>query len=229
MFLIPMDAPGRRDPADPADERSVVVQRGLPVRCAGRRRHAGRADRRRAGRSPTRRSASSAPPAARRSAARAARFEDLLRLAHRLGKSGDPVVRQQLADVYVRTQLRTATTDRVARAAAAGAPPGPAASIGKLVASAEPDAHRRGRQLAARSADRGRHRRAGRASRGPSMSSARPATGSRAALTRSSATSSASVCSACPGSRASTRACRTRSCRAAPSVACLKSSYGLLS
>ncbi len=63
-------------------------------------------------------------------------FEDLLRLAARLGKSGDPVVRQQLADVYVRTQLRAATTERVARAAAAGAPPGPAASIGKLVASA---------------------------------------------------------------------------------------------
>ena len=63
-------------------------------------------------------------------------FEDLLRLATRLGKSGDAVVRQQLADVYVRTQLRAATTERVARAAAAGAPPGPAASIGKLVASA---------------------------------------------------------------------------------------------
>ena len=63
-------------------------------------------------------------------------FEDLLRLATRLGKSGDPVVRQQLADVYVRTQLRAATTERVARAAAAGAAPGPAASIGKLVASA---------------------------------------------------------------------------------------------
>jgi alkylation response protein AidB-like acyl-CoA dehydrogenase len=63
-------------------------------------------------------------------------FEDLLGLAIRLGKSGDPVVRQQLADVYVRTQLRAATTERVARAAAAGTPPGPAASIGKLVASA---------------------------------------------------------------------------------------------
>ena len=63
-------------------------------------------------------------------------FEDLLRLATRLGKAGDPVVRQQLADIYVRTQLRAATTARVARAAAAGDPPGPAASIGKLVASA---------------------------------------------------------------------------------------------
>ncbi|HEU5267583.1 MAG TPA: acyl-CoA dehydrogenase family protein [Jatrophihabitans sp.] len=62
-------------------------------------------------------------------------FEDLLGLARRLGKTHDPLVRQQLADVYVRTQLRTATTDRVARATAAGAPPGPAASIGKIVAS----------------------------------------------------------------------------------------------
>jgi alkylation response protein AidB-like acyl-CoA dehydrogenase len=60
-------------------------------------------------------------------------FEDLLRLATRLGKSGDPVVRQQLADVYVRTQLRAATTERVARAAAAGTSPGPAASIGKRI------------------------------------------------------------------------------------------------
>jgi alkylation response protein AidB-like acyl-CoA dehydrogenase len=47
----------------------------------------------------------------------------------------DPVIRQRLADVYIRTTLRTATTDRVARAVAVGAPPGPAASIGKLVAS----------------------------------------------------------------------------------------------
>ena len=61
--------------------------------------------------------------------------DDLLRLASRLGKSGDPVVRQRLADVYVRTRLRAATTERVARAAAAGVSPGPAASIGKLVAS----------------------------------------------------------------------------------------------
>lgn len=62
-------------------------------------------------------------------------FDDLLALARRLGKASDPVVRQQLAGVYIRTQLRTATTDRVARAAAAGTSPGPAASIGKLVAS----------------------------------------------------------------------------------------------
>src|SRR5579862_3411836 len=63
-------------------------------------------------------------------------FEDLLRLAIRLGKIGRASCRERLADVYVRTQLRAATTERVARAAAAGVAPGPAASIGKLVASA---------------------------------------------------------------------------------------------
>jgi alkylation response protein AidB-like acyl-CoA dehydrogenase len=62
-------------------------------------------------------------------------FEDLLALARRLGRVREPVVRQQLADVYIRTRLRAATTERVARASAAGVAPGPAASIGKLVAS----------------------------------------------------------------------------------------------
>src|ERR1700730_14153731 len=41
-------------------------------------------------------------------------FEDLLRLATSLGKSGDPLVRQQFADVYVRTEVRGAQTDAVA-------------------------------------------------------------------------------------------------------------------
>ncbi|WP_322747073.1 MULTISPECIES: acyl-CoA dehydrogenase family protein [unclassified Frankia] len=62
-------------------------------------------------------------------------FDDVLELARRLGRAGDPVVRQQLADLYIRTVLRAATAGRVARAAAAGASPGPAASVGKLVAS----------------------------------------------------------------------------------------------
>ncbi len=62
-------------------------------------------------------------------------IDDLIALAQRLGKSGDPVVRQRLADAYIRAQLRTATTERVARATAAGVAPGPAASIGKVVAS----------------------------------------------------------------------------------------------
>lgn len=60
---------------------------------------------------------------------------ELVDLAHSLGVSDDPLVRQDLADVYIRSELRAATADRVARAAAAGISPGPAASVGKLMAS----------------------------------------------------------------------------------------------
>lgn len=62
-------------------------------------------------------------------------FDDLLALARDRGLAGDPLVRQQLADVYVRSVLKAWTSQRVARAAAAGVSPGPAGSVGKLVAS----------------------------------------------------------------------------------------------
>ncbi len=62
-------------------------------------------------------------------------FPDLLDLARGSGANTDPVVRQQLADVYVRTVLRAATAQRVARAAVAGVSPGPAGSVGKLIAA----------------------------------------------------------------------------------------------
>jgi len=62
-------------------------------------------------------------------------FDDVLALARAQGVSGDPVVRQQLADLYVRRVLKAWTAQRVARAAAAGVSPGPAGSVGKLVAS----------------------------------------------------------------------------------------------
>ena len=62
-------------------------------------------------------------------------FADVLGLARSLGRTTDPVVRQSLADLYIRSVLKAATTERVARAAAAGASPGPGASIGKLLAS----------------------------------------------------------------------------------------------
>jgi len=62
-------------------------------------------------------------------------FPDVLALARSLDRTGDPLVRQQLADLYVRTALRTATVDRVARASAAGDKPGPEASLTKLMAS----------------------------------------------------------------------------------------------
>jgi len=60
---------------------------------------------------------------------------DLIALAQELGVSQDPVTRQTLADVYVRTRLHAAMVARVARATAAGENPGPAGSLGKLVAS----------------------------------------------------------------------------------------------
>ncbi|MBB5164009.1 acyl-CoA dehydrogenase family protein [Mycobacterium sp. AZCC_0083] len=62
-------------------------------------------------------------------------FEDLLAVARRRGRLSDPVVRQNLIDVYVLAELRTATSQRVTQAAAAGESPGPAGSVGKLVAS----------------------------------------------------------------------------------------------
>lgn len=62
-------------------------------------------------------------------------FTDVLALARSLGRTGDPLVRQSLADLYIRAALRAATVDRVARASAAGGRPGPEASLTKLMAS----------------------------------------------------------------------------------------------
>jgi alkylation response protein AidB-like acyl-CoA dehydrogenase len=63
-------------------------------------------------------------------------FEDVLDLARSLDRTGDPVTRQRLADLYIRTTLHSATNARVARAGAAGQKPGPAGSLSKLTASA---------------------------------------------------------------------------------------------
>jgi len=60
-------------------------------------------------------------------------WEQLLGLARWLGRTGDPVIRQQLASVYVHQQVRRMNAARVAAATAAGQPPGPEGSIGKLL------------------------------------------------------------------------------------------------
>jgi alkylation response protein AidB-like acyl-CoA dehydrogenase len=60
-------------------------------------------------------------------------WERLLGLARRLGRTGDPVVRQQLASVYIHQQVRQMNAARIAAATAAGQPPGPEGSIGKLL------------------------------------------------------------------------------------------------
>lgn len=62
-------------------------------------------------------------------------FPDVLALARSLGRTSDPLVRQRLADLYIRTALRAATVERVARTSAAGGRPGPEASLTKLMAS----------------------------------------------------------------------------------------------
>ncbi|GAA2767097.1 acyl-CoA dehydrogenase family protein [Streptomyces paradoxus] len=62
-------------------------------------------------------------------------FPDVVALARSLGRTSDPLVRQRLADLYVRAALRAATVDRVARTSAAGGRPGPEASLTKLMAS----------------------------------------------------------------------------------------------
>ncbi|MFI7301308.1 acyl-CoA dehydrogenase family protein [Streptomyces sp. NPDC050121] len=62
-------------------------------------------------------------------------FADVLALARSLGRTEDALVRQRLADLYVRAALRAATVDRVARTSAAGGRPGPEASLTKLMAS----------------------------------------------------------------------------------------------
>ncbi|MFD9389998.1 acyl-CoA dehydrogenase family protein [Streptomyces sp. NPDC060000] len=62
-------------------------------------------------------------------------FDDVLALARSLHRTGDPLVRQHLADLYVRGALRAATVERAARASAAGGRPGPEASLTKLMAS----------------------------------------------------------------------------------------------
>ena len=62
-------------------------------------------------------------------------FADVLDLARSLDRTKDPVLRQRLADLYIRTTLHAATNARVARAAAAGQKAGSAGSLSKLIAS----------------------------------------------------------------------------------------------
>jgi alkylation response protein AidB-like acyl-CoA dehydrogenase len=58
---------------------------------------------------------------------------DLIDLAHRHGRDRDPVVRQQLADLYVRTRIQKFLSMRTLTAASQGRMPGPEGSIGKLL------------------------------------------------------------------------------------------------
>ena len=57
----------------------------------------------------------------------------LLGLARWLDATGDPLIRQKLASVYIRMRLRAMNAERAASSAALGQPPGPEGSIGKLM------------------------------------------------------------------------------------------------
>ena len=146
--------------------------------------------------------ASGAAPAAAAAARPSGSSTACSTLARHLGKTDDPVVRQRLADVYIR--LRRV---RRSRPAGQGRVPGRAGARARGLdrqAARDAAAHERSAELGiALLGPRlvGRHAASGARSRGPSTSTARPATASPAAPTRSSATSSASASSACPGSR----------------------------
>jgi acyl-CoA dehydrogenase len=62
-----------------------------------------------------------------------ARFWRIKALARQVGKSGEPVARSRLADLFVRAKLLEWNTARVRSAVSAGMEPGPVGSVNKLV------------------------------------------------------------------------------------------------
>ena len=62
-------------------------------------------------------------------------WRDVADLAQRFGRSGDPVLRQEIARLHTREQIQRWLVYRVRTAAANGVPPGPEASVLKLVNS----------------------------------------------------------------------------------------------
>jgi alkylation response protein AidB-like acyl-CoA dehydrogenase len=62
-------------------------------------------------------------------------WRDIVEVAQRLGRSGDPVLRQELAKVATREMIQRWLVYRVRTAVAKGVPPGPEAAVLKLVNS----------------------------------------------------------------------------------------------
>jgi alkylation response protein AidB-like acyl-CoA dehydrogenase len=59
-------------------------------------------------------------------------YRDVVALAGALGRTGDPLIRQRLAQLYIGHHATSYTARRLAAAARAGASPGPESSIMKL-------------------------------------------------------------------------------------------------
>ena len=62
--------------------------------------------------------------------------DQLVQLARESGRLGDPLIRQRLADMYIRDEILRFLGYRVRTAAASGRPPGPESSVMKLAVSA---------------------------------------------------------------------------------------------
>jgi alkylation response protein AidB-like acyl-CoA dehydrogenase len=62
-------------------------------------------------------------------------WQDVADLARRVGRSGDPVLRQEIARLHTRQEIQRWLVYRVRTAVARGVPPGPEASVLKLVNS----------------------------------------------------------------------------------------------
>jgi alkylation response protein AidB-like acyl-CoA dehydrogenase len=63
------------------------------------------------------------------------RADALIAAARVIGRSGDPVVRQRLADLYIRETLLSLGAERARAQVKAGREPGPSGSIGKLASA----------------------------------------------------------------------------------------------
>ncbi len=63
-------------------------------------------------------------------------FEGLVALAQLCGANDDPIVRQSLADIYLRERALLLLGPRLRAAAQAGRAPGPEASVGKIAITA---------------------------------------------------------------------------------------------
>ena len=135
-FIIPMDLAGHRDPPDQADERRLVVQRGVLHRRPDARHDAARARSARGGRwrSTTlgfERDHSDCGPAAAR--AWADRGGSCWPPPRQWASPTIPCVRQELMRVYTHHRVEGFLNRRAADLRRSGAPPGPEGSLGKLL------------------------------------------------------------------------------------------------
>ena len=128
-FLVPLDTPGLEVRGDPPDVGWLVLQLGALRRRAHTRRPAPRRGRRRVADR-----ADDARPRADGHGSRAigGQWSQVLALARWAGRTGDPVVRQRLAELYIQSRVTELVRQRTSLLDAAGEAPGPTGSIVKL-------------------------------------------------------------------------------------------------